>query len=71
MTYWGTVDIVPRILVPDTRWRWVVSFMPQPLYSRNKASDTYWIEDWVGPRGKKQDRCILTTRKWIHMPVYE
>jgi hypothetical protein len=28
----------------------VVSFTPQPLYSRGKSPDTLWIGGWVGPR---------------------
>jgi hypothetical protein len=31
-TYWGTEGIAPRILNLGTRWRWVVSFAPRPLY---------------------------------------
>jgi hypothetical protein len=33
-----------------TRWRWVVSFTPRPLYHHGKAPDTHWIGGWVGPR---------------------
>jgi hypothetical protein len=35
--YWGSGSTVPRILELDTRWRWVVSFKPQPLYSQGKS----------------------------------
>jgi hypothetical protein len=31
-TYWGSGDTAPRILDLGTRWRWVVSFTPRPLY---------------------------------------
>jgi len=30
--YWGSGGIGPPILDLGTRWRWVVSFMPRPLY---------------------------------------
>jgi hypothetical protein len=30
--YWGSEGIAPHILDLGTRWRWVVSFMPWPLY---------------------------------------
>jgi hypothetical protein len=30
--YWETGGIAPRILDLGTRWRWVVSFTPRPLY---------------------------------------
>jgi hypothetical protein len=34
------------ILDIGTRWRWVVDFMPRPLY----PSGTHWVGGWVGPR---------------------
>jgi hypothetical protein len=33
----GSGGIAPRILNPGTRWRWVVSFTPRPLYPRSKS----------------------------------
>jgi hypothetical protein len=33
-----------------TRWRWVVSFTPRPLYTQGRAPGTLWIGGWVGPR---------------------
>jgi hypothetical protein len=35
-TYWGSDGIAPRILYLGTRWRWVVSFKPRPLYPQGK-----------------------------------
>jgi hypothetical protein len=35
-TYWGKRSIAPRILDLGTRWRWVVSFTPRPLYPQGK-----------------------------------
>jgi hypothetical protein len=35
--YWGIGGIVPRILDLGTRWRWVVSFTPRPLYPHGKS----------------------------------
>jgi hypothetical protein len=35
-TYWGSGDTAPRIPNLDTRWRWIVSFTPRPLYPRGK-----------------------------------
>jgi hypothetical protein len=49
-TYWGSGGIAPRILNLGTRWRWVVSFTPRPLYPRERAPGTDWIGGWVGPR---------------------
>jgi hypothetical protein len=34
--YWGNGGIAPHILDLSTRWRWVVNFMPWPLYSQGK-----------------------------------
>jgi hypothetical protein len=35
--YWGSGGRAPRILDLGTRWRWVVSLTPQPLYSQGKS----------------------------------
>jgi hypothetical protein len=36
-TYWKSGSKAPRILELDTRWSWVVSFTPQPLYPQRKS----------------------------------
>jgi hypothetical protein len=36
------------ILNSSTRQRWVVSFMPQPLYSVKGLPHSHWRGDWVG-----------------------
>jgi hypothetical protein len=35
--YWGSGGIAPRILAIGSRWRWVVSLTPRPLYSQEKS----------------------------------
>jgi hypothetical protein len=35
--YWGSGGIAPRILHLGTRWRWVISFSPRPLYPQGKS----------------------------------
>jgi hypothetical protein len=35
--YWRSGDIAPRIIDLGTRWRWVVSFTPWPLYPQGKS----------------------------------
>jgi hypothetical protein len=35
--YWGSGGIAPRTLDLGTRLRWVVSFMPRPLYPQGKS----------------------------------
>jgi hypothetical protein len=34
---WGSGGIAPRILDRGTRWRWVVSFTPRPLYTQGMS----------------------------------
>jgi len=47
--YCGSRGIATAILNLDPRWRWVVKFMPQPLYPRGKNPGARWIGGWVGP----------------------
>jgi hypothetical protein len=46
-TYWGSGDIAPRILDLGTRWRWVVSFTPRPLYPQ-ETSPWYPLDRRLG-----------------------
>jgi hypothetical protein len=32
--YWGNKDTAPHILWPRTRWKWLATFTPRPLYSQ-------------------------------------
>jgi hypothetical protein len=52
-TYWGSGDIAPRILDVGTRWRWIVSFTPRPLYPQRKNPCwTRWRrEKFLAPAG--------------------
>jgi hypothetical protein len=43
--YWGSGSITPCILDLGTRWRWMVSFTPRPLYLQG----THRKGGWVGP----------------------
>jgi hypothetical protein len=36
-TYWRSGGIAPRIRDLGTRWRWVVSFTPRPLYPQGNS----------------------------------
>jgi len=40
-TYSRSGSTHPRILNLITRWRWVVSFTPRPLYPRRKVPGTH------------------------------
>jgi len=42
-TYWEIGGINPRILNLGTRWRWVVSFTPRPLYPTKRVPGTQCI----------------------------
>jgi len=46
----GSRGIAPYILDVSTRWRWMVSFTPRPLYPRERVPGTHWIGGWVDPR---------------------
>jgi hypothetical protein len=35
--YWGSGGVASRILDFGTRWRWVVSFTPRPLYPQGRS----------------------------------
>jgi hypothetical protein len=45
--YCGAGGITPRILYLGTKWRWVVSFTPRPLYPQGK-SPWYPLEKRLG-----------------------
>jgi len=47
--YWGSGG-TSHILHLSIKWIRVVSFMPQPLYLRERAPGIHWIGGWVGPR---------------------
>jgi hypothetical protein len=52
-TYCGSGGIGPRILNLGTRWKWVVSFTPRPLYPQRK-SPWYLLDRRLGG---SQSRC--------------
>jgi hypothetical protein len=50
--YYGSWSIAPRILDLATRWRWVVSFTPLPLYPQGR-SPWYTLDSRVsGPQSR-------------------
>jgi hypothetical protein len=54
------------ILDIGTRWRFVISFTPQPIYPRKRTSSTHWIAGWVGSTAgldTAEKRKILACRK--------
>jgi hypothetical protein len=58
--YCGSVYIHRRILDFGTRWRWVVSFTPRPLYPQGKSPWYTLDKGWVGPRDSLD---AMVTRK--------
>jgi hypothetical protein len=53
--YWGSGGIAPRILNQGTRWRWVVSFTPRPLYPQGK-NPWYPLDRRVGGPQSRSER---------------
>jgi hypothetical protein len=60
--YWGSGGITPLIIDLGTRWRWVVSFTPRPLYPQGKSSwypfgkrlgGRWWREKFPAPAGNR------------------
>jgi hypothetical protein len=49
-TYWGSGGIASPIPNLGTKWRWVVSLTPRPLYPGEIAPITNWIGSWMDLR---------------------
>jgi hypothetical protein len=56
---WGSGCIDSHFLDLGNSWRWMVSFTPRSLYSREKASGTHCIGGWMDPKAGLDD-----TEKW-------
>jgi len=63
---WGSESIAPHILNLGTRWRWVVIFMPQPLYPWGK-SPWYPLDRKLGGLGASLD--MVVERKIPSLPL--
>jgi hypothetical protein len=48
--YWGNDGIAPLILDLGTRWRWVASFTPRPLYPQGKNAWYSLVRRLSGPQ---------------------
>jgi hypothetical protein len=64
-TYWGRGGIAPRINL-ETRWRWVVSFTPWPLYPRRKNT-RYPLDTRLGVPQSTNYKAVVGGRseRWI------
>jgi hypothetical protein len=51
-TYWGSGSRAQRSLDLGTRWRWVVSFTPRPLYSQGKRPQCPLDRRLGGPQSR-------------------
>jgi hypothetical protein len=52
---WGSGFIEPHFLDLGTRWRWVVSFMPRPLYHRGNSPRYPLDRSWVNLKSSLGD----------------
>jgi hypothetical protein len=48
--YWGVEVYLRAFFDLGTRWRWVVSFTPRPLYPQRNSPWYPSINGWVGPK---------------------
>ena len=58
---WGTRGIAPSILIFSTTWRWVIIFMPWPLYSWNPLN-----RKMVGHQSQSRYLCVC--QEWHDSP---
>jgi hypothetical protein len=65
---WGSGCIYPHFLYLGTSWRWVVTFTPLSLYSRERATGTHFIGGWVDPRAGLDD---MEKWKFFTLPGFE
>jgi len=67
--YWGTGSTASHILDFSTRWRWEVSFTPQPLYPHGKSC---WFPLDMSLGWPKQKRISLDKKQhvnWLASPA--
>jgi len=48
----GGTGVASRILNLDTKWRWIVSFAPPPLYPRGKISRCHFGRRLCGSQSR-------------------
>jgi hypothetical protein len=65
---WWSRYIDPHFLGLGASLRWVISFMPLPLYRRGKCPGIHWIGGWVGPRAGLDD---VEKGKFLTLQVLE
>jgi hypothetical protein len=64
---WGSGCIDPHFLDLGTSWRWAVSFTLRPLYPRERAPDTPWMEEV----GWTSEPVWTTWKKFLTLPELE
>jgi hypothetical protein len=72
----GSRGISPRILKPDTGWRWEVSFTPPPLYLRRKGPRCTNGRRMGGPQrrsgsGDEEKKNVITSPAGIWTPAVQ
>jgi hypothetical protein len=68
-TYWGSGGKDLRIIHLDTRWRWVISFPPLPLYPAGNSPQYPLYRNLSGPQ--KWFGCSSEEEKYHHCPCRE
>jgi hypothetical protein len=63
-TYWGMEVYFPSFFDLGTRWKWVVSFTPQPLYPQGK-SPLYPLDRRLSGPQSRSGHVVITTMIWV------
>jgi hypothetical protein len=79
---WGSGGISPRIFDLGTRWRWLVSFTPRPLYPWGKSllypldrrlgglqSQWWWREKFPAPAGTRTTDHLIRSPELYHWAI--
>jgi len=74
--YWWNEGIARRILNLATRWRWVVSFRPRPLYPREEGlryplyRRLVWSQSLSGNLPENWSWIRNSIKRWKQPPHY-
>jgi hypothetical protein len=66
--YRGSRSIALLILNLSTRWKWMVNFTHQLLYSWEGTPNIHWLEDWMSPIAAVD---IMEKKNLLPLPGFE